>query len=59
MPSRKWLFALVGVVLGASSGCGLLCDRYCERQHERYGGNACCAPAASGYVAPVAQAHCP
>ena len=74
MPSRKWLYALVGVVLGASSGCGLLCDRYCERQHERYGnaccapaaapayygGNACCAPAAGGYVAPVAQAHyCP
>ena len=46
----------------------MFCDRYCER-HERccspaapayYGGNACCAPPASGYVAPVAQApqHC-
>jgi hypothetical protein len=38
----------VALILGASSGCGLLCDRYCERQHERCEriiNRGACAPA--------------
>jgi hypothetical protein len=37
----------MALVLGAASGCGLLCNRYCDRERERceHYNHGCCAPA--------------
>lgn len=55
MLRRTWWAAGVALVLGASSGCGLLCDRYCERQRDRcehyYNRGGCSTPAPAPAVA--------
>jgi hypothetical protein len=33
MPRRMHWFICTALALAGSSGCGLLCDRYCERSH--------------------------
>jgi hypothetical protein len=67
----SWILTVALTVLG-SSGCGLFCDRYCERnhcdhQHDRCGcgstnyappANNCC-PSPGVYTAqPQPQAQC-
>jgi hypothetical protein len=56
MARRIWL-AGVALVVSGTCGCGLFCDRYCEREQrrcEQY--NRCCAPAAP---APACAPACP
>jgi hypothetical protein len=60
--SRKCgLLAVLAFLLSATSGCGLLCDRYCERAHDRcdrYRDR--CAPVTGCYPAPTAaNNYCP
>jgi hypothetical protein len=48
MARRTWWAAGVVAMLAGSSGCGLLCDRYCERERDRcdrFYNRGCCAPA--------------
>lgn len=55
-----WFLCTVLTVAG-SSGCGLLCDRYCERQHDRCDRqfqNRGCAPS-TGCYSPPANNCCP
>ena len=57
MPRRMWFLAGVAVALAGSSGCGLFCERYCERERDRcdrlYQNRGCCAPAAPACCAPA------
>jgi hypothetical protein len=53
----SWLI-FAGLSLVGSSGCGLLCDRYCERVHDR----CCherCGSAQQGCYSPPANNCCP
>jgi hypothetical protein len=66
MVRRKWWLAGVALALTGSSGCGLFCDRYCERErerYERYNAPARCgcapAPACAPSCGPVAAPACP
>ena len=55
---KKLWFAFVGCLLSGATGCGLFCDRHCERQHDRcdryynQNHNGCYAPPA-GNCAPA------
>ncbi|MFL5328489.1 MAG: hypothetical protein ACJ8C4_06200 [Gemmataceae bacterium] len=49
MAAFRWRLIPACVAALVLSGCGLLCDRYCAREHERCG----------HYYAPPQQGCCP
>ena len=56
MSRRMGSFLCTALMVMGSSGCGLLCDRYCERQHDRCDRlqqNRGCAPMTGCYSPPV------
>jgi hypothetical protein len=59
MARRTGWFLSVALVLAGSSGCGLLCDRYCERERDHCCRERCgCAPQ-QGCYSPQASSCCP
>jgi hypothetical protein len=67
MVRRKWWLLGLALMMTGSSGCGLFCERYCERERDRCQGynqnRGCCAPAAPAPqcgpgCAPVAGPYC-
>lgn len=52
-----WIVSALLAMIG-SSGCGLLCDRYCER-HDRCRQDRCgCGPSTGFYPTPAPQNNC-
>jgi hypothetical protein len=55
MPRNRWWIVGLALMLGPTSGCGLLCDRYCERAYDRCDRyyRERCAPITGCYPAPT------